>query len=156
MEQRDLELEQRVWQRVSGMAPAGEKPELCEKVSLGEMERRCRESASVFRQLAQASAGQMREALQEFHRQEYGNAMTILGIRVLSGEEPEKPACCPWNKTGFCRALALAYRRSCQARGDYLSYAAGGEYAPVFAAMAQAEGEKMARILALIGISKGG
>ena len=156
MEQRDLELEQRVWQRVSGMAPEGEKPSLCEKTSLGEMERRCRESASVFRQLAQISAGQMRETLQELHRQEYGNALTILGMRILAGEEPEKTVCCPWTKTGTCRALALAYRRSCQARGDYAAHAASGEYAPVFAAMAQAEGEKMGRILALIGLSKGG
>lgn len=154
MEQRDLELEQRVWKRVSAAAPVGEKT--CEMTSLGEMERRCRESASVFRQLAQSSTGQMQLMLQELHRQEYGNALTILGMRILSGEEPERNPCCPPTKTGTCRALALAYRRSCQAREDYAARAAAGDYAPVFAAMARAEGEKMGRILALIGLSKGG
>lgn len=150
MEQRDLELEQRVWQRVSGAAPARE------EATLAQLERRCRESAGVFRQLAQSCAGVMRESLQELYRQEYGNAMTILGIRILSGEEPEKLGTCPWDKTGICRALALAYRRSCQARADYEARAALGEFAPVFAELARAETEKMPRILALIGLSKGG
>lgn len=156
MEQRDLELEQRVWQRVSAVTPTGERIASCALTSLGEMERRCRESASVFRQLSQSSTGQMQQMLQELHRQEYGNALTILGMRILSGEEPERCACCPPSKTGTCRALALAYRRSCQARADYAAHAGAGDYAPVFAAMAQAEGEKMGRILALIGLAKGG
>lgn len=150
MEQQDLELERRVWQRVSGAQTAGEGN------SLREMEQRCRESALAFRQLAQSSTGQMREMLQELHRQEHGNALTLLGMRILSGEEPEKMQCCPWSKTGTCRALALAFRRSCRAREDYTAHAAGGEYAPVFAAMAREEAEKMGRILALIGLSKGG
>lgn len=150
MEQRDLELEQRVWQRVSAAEPAQEQSSLCQ------MERRSRESASVFRQLAQVCSGQMREMLLELHRQENCTALTILGMRILSGEEPEKSPCCPWTKTGTCRALALAYRRSCQAREDYAAHAAAGNYAPVFAAMARAESEKMGRILALIGLAKGG
>lgn len=150
MEQKDLELEQRVWQRVSGV----QAPE--EGTSLREMEQRCRESASVFRQLAQSSTGQMREMLQELHRQEYGNALALMGMRVLSGEEPEKLQCCIWPKTGTCRALALAYRRSSRAREDYAARAACGEFAPVFAAMAREESEKMGRILSLIGYSKGG
>lgn len=150
MEQRDLELEQRVWQRVSGGPPVQQ------EATLAQLERRCRESAGVFRQLAQSCAGVMRESLQELYRQEYSNAMTILGIRILSGEEPEKLSTCPWNKTGICRALALAYRRSCQARADYEARAALGEYAPVFAQLAREEAEKMPRILALIGLSKGG
>lgn len=150
MEQRDLELEQRVWQRVSAAAPVEK------HASLRQMERRSRESASVFRQLAQACTGQMREMLQELHRQENCTALTILGMRILSGEEPEKPICCPWTKTGTCRALALAYRSSCQAREDYAAHAAAGNYAPVFAAMAREEAAKMGRILALIGLAKGG
>ena len=86
MEQQDLELERRVWQRVSG----AQVPAQGECTSLREMEQRSRESAMVFRQLAQTSTGLMRDTLQELHRQEYGNALTLLGIRVLSGEEPEK------------------------------------------------------------------
>ena len=105
MEQQDLELERRVWQRISG----GEQE--CGGVpSLREMEQRCRESAAAFRQLAQLCTGAMRDGLQELFRQEYGNALTLMGMRVLSGEEPEKMPCCPWTKTGVCRALALAYR----------------------------------------------
>ena len=151
MEQQDLELERRVWQRVSGGGEREEQP------SFREMEQRCRESALAFRQLAQLSTGLMRETLQQLARQEQGNAMTLLGMRVLSGEEPEKTPCCPWTKTGTCRALALAYRRSCQAREDYSRFArGGGAYEPVFCWMAEAEKEKMGQILALIGMSKGG
>ena len=150
MDQKDLELERRVWQRVSGGAPAEN------GTTLRMMEQRCREAASVFRQLAQSCSGQMQQQLQELYRQEYGNAMTLLGRRILSGEEPDKLQSCPWTKTGTCRALALAYRRSCQAREDYAACAkAGGSYGPVFSWMAEAETEKMGRILSLIGMSKG-
>lgn len=150
MERQDLELEQRVWQRVSGTAPAGELP------SLGEMERRSRESAAVFRQLAQSAAGSMRDSLLELHRQEQSSAQTLQGMRVLSGEEPEKIQCCPWTKTGVCRALALAYRRSCQAREDYAAHARSGEYSRVFSVLERTEAEKMARLLSLIALSRGG
>ena len=150
MEQQDLELERRVWQRVSGNVGTTAQP------SLREMEQRSRESALAFRQLAQQCPISMRETLQELARMEHGNAAALLGMRVLSGEEPEKTPCCPWTKTGTCRALALAYRRSCQAREDYAACAkAGGSYGPVFSWMAEAETEKMGRILSLIGMSKG-
>lgn len=159
MEQRDLELERRVWQRVSG-AQGGKTAQPCEPdlqgTSLRELEQRSRESANVFRQLAQTVSGMMREMLQELFNQEYHTAMTLRGMRVLSGEEPEKPSCCPWTKTGTCRALALSYRRSSQAREDYAARAASGEFAPVYAVLAREEGEKMARILSLIGMTKGG
>ena len=151
MEQQDLELERRVWQRVSGGGEQEATP------CLREMEQRCRESAQAFRQLAQLSTGFMRESLQQLARQEQSNGMTLLGMRVLSGEEPEKTPCCPWTKTGTCRTLALAYRRSCQAREDYARFArGGGAYEPVFCWMAEAERGTMAQILALIGMSKGG
>ena len=151
MEQQDLALERRVWQRVSGGGKDCAPP-----TSLREMEQRSRESATAFRQLAQVCSGSMREMLQELYRQEYGNAMTLMGMRVLSGEEPEKPGSCPWNKTGTCRALSLSYRRSVQARQDYAARAAEGEFAPVFAGMAASEAEKMGKLLALIGMCKGG
>lgn len=154
MEQQDLELERRVWQRVSGAQPQVPEGEAC--ASLREMEQRCRESAMVFRQLAQTSTGLMRDTLQDLHRREYGNALTLMGIRILSGEEPEKQPGCPWTKTGTCRALALAFRRSSRAREDYAAHAARGEFAPVFDAMEREEREKMGRILALIALSKGG
>lgn len=151
MEQKDLELERRVWQRVGG----GGKP-CAASPSLREMEQRSREAATVFRQLAQLCAGAMRESLQELYRQEYGTAAKLLGMRVLSGEEPEKVLSCPWNKTGICRALSLSYRRSVQARQDYAARAAEGEFAPIFALLAAEETEKMGKLLSLIGMCKGG
>ena len=157
MEQRDLELERRVWQRVSGAQPAEASGEVSQPgTSLRELEQRSRESANVFRQLAQTVTGMMREMVQELYHQEYHTALTLRGMRVLSGEEPEKPACCPWTKTGVCRALALAYRRSSQAREDYAARASCGEFAPVFQVLARQEGEKMAQLLSLIGLAKGG
>ena len=76
MERKDLELEQRVWQRVNGCKPGRE------EASLRELEQRCRESAQVFRQLAQGCSGPLREGLAELHRQEHANALTIRGIRA--------------------------------------------------------------------------
>lgn len=153
MEQQDLELERRVWQRISGGGtdcdPEG-------GTSLREMEQRCREAAGVFRQLAQSCTGSMRDCLQELSRQDYANAMTLMGMRVLSGEEPEKAPGCPWSKTGTCRALALMYRQSCKARENYAFYANKSEYAPVFAVMERMEAKKMGKLLCLIGMCKVG
>ena len=159
MEQRDLELERRVWQRVNG-ANGGKTAQPCTQevpeTSLRELEQRSREAANVFAQLAQTVSGMMRQMLQELYHQEYHTSLTLRGMRVLSGEEPEKITCCPWTKTGTCRALALAFRRSSRAREDYAARASAGEFAPVFAAMEREEGEKMRKILALIGLAKGG
>ena len=159
MEQRDLELERRVWQRVNG-ANGGKTGQPCTQevpeTSLRELEQRSREAANVFAQLAQTVSGMMRQMLQELYHQEYHTSLTLRGMRVLSGEEPEKITCCPWTKTGACRALALSYRRSSQARQDYAARASSGEFAPVFAVLARQEKEKMGHLLSLIGLSKGG
>ena len=159
MEQRDLELERRVWQRVNG-ASGGKTAQPCTQevpeTSLRELEQRSREAANVFAQLAQTVSGMMRQMLQELYHQEYHTSLTLRGMRVLSGEEPEKITCCPWTKTGVCRALALSYRRSSQARQDYAARASSGEFAPVFAVLARQEEEKMGHLLSLIGLSKGG
>ena len=81
MEQQDLELERRVWQRISG---GGTECGETDGPSLREMEQQCREAATVFRQLAQSCSGAMRDCLQELSRQDYANAMTLMGMRVLS------------------------------------------------------------------------
>ena len=153
MEQQDLELERRVWQRISG---GGTECGETDGPSLREMEQQCREAATVFRQLAQSCSGAMRDCLQELGKQEYANAMTLMGMRVLSGEEPEKGSGCPWNKTSTCRALALLYRQSCKARDNYAHYAKNGPYAPVFALMEGMEGKKMGKLLCLIGMCRMG
>lgn len=153
MEQQDLELERRVWQRISG---GGSECGAAGGSSLRELEQQCREAAAVFRQLAQSCTGFMRDCLQELGKQEYANAMTLMGMRVLSGEEPEKTSSCPCNKTSTCRALALLYRQSCKARESYAYYAKNGEYAPVFTLMEGMETKKMGKLLCLIGMCKMG
>ena len=153
MEQQDLELERRVWQRITD---GGTDRAPTEGASLREMERQCRETAMVLRQLAQSSNGSMRDCLLELGKQEYANAMTLMGMRVLAGEEPEKTSPCPWSKTGTCRALALLYRQSCKARENYALHGKKGKYAPVFTLLEGLEVKKMGKLLCLIGMCRMG
>ena len=85
MEQRDLELERRVWQRVNG-ANGGKTAQPCTQevpeTSLRELEQRSREAANVFAQLAQTVSGMMRQMLQELYHQEYHTSLTLRGMQA--------------------------------------------------------------------------
>ena len=89
MEQRDLELERRVWQRVNG-ANGGKTAQPCTQevpeTSLRELEQRSREAANVFGQLAQTVSGMMRQMLQELGREatadEIGEKMGMSAEKV--------------------------------------------------------------------------
>lgn len=137
MEKKDLEMEQRVWQRVKG-GP-----------DLRGMELRCRESAAAFRQLAASASGENRDTLLRLHGQEHANAERLLGMRILSGEEPEPKRKYDAVPTPLLRGLAQAVHRSRQALADYSGQT--GEYAPVFAVMAREEAARMGELLGLIG-----
>lgn len=136
----DIETEQKVWERVSGQEPE----------SLRGMEMRCWESSEAFRQMTAAAPIQIRERLRHLSKKSYANAMTIRGMRVLSGEEPEAVQQKGTQiKTGLRRGLAQCFRRCQQARADYLAYR--GEYTPIFQMLAHEEEKTMQEILSLIG-----
>lgn len=142
----EQEREMRVWERVSG---AGQEV----RSDLRGMELRCRESAAVLRILAENCQSELRERLLRLHRQVHNDAMTLRGLRILNGEEPEKPRNYAAGKVALRRGLAQCCRRCCQARMDYLSCSRNGEYAAVFARMAQEETGRIAELLTLIGMA---
>lgn len=139
----DFKTEQQVWERVSGQASA----------SLRSMELRCRESAEVLHLCAGAAPVQLRDALRHLSKKAYANAITIRGMRVMDGEavesDVEKPT---QTKVPLRRGLAQCFRRSQQARADYLAYQ--GEYAPIFQLLLREEEEIMQELLSLIGREK--
>lgn len=144
MEKQDLELEARVWQRVGGVQEAGEE--------LREMEMRCRESAAVLRQLAGQSGGANRETLLRLSRETLGDAQMLRGMRILSGEEPERiPNEMAANVT-LRRGLAQCFRRCQQAFHSYTQQAKSPDYGPVFSSLARTESHRMSAILQLIGV----
>ncbi len=142
MAKMDRETEKRVWERVKGCAEPG--------IGLRGLELRCRESAAAFRQLAQGSRGELRERLLALHRQEHCSALTIRGMRILDGEEPEALRGYASPDVPRAQLLAQAFRRSCQAQRDYAVRCAEGDYAPVFRRLAEQEAGTMAVILEMI------
>ncbi len=132
-----------VWERVAGRDSAP--PEL------RGMEQRCREMAALFHVLAEQTRGEQRERLTHLQRAEQADAMALLGMRILAGEEPGQARFFRADKVGLRRGLAQAFRSSRQAMADYRSASSAGEYAPVFAQMAREQSRHMAEILALIG-----
>lgn len=142
MEKLSPELEQRVWERVSG----GQ----C-RPDLRGMELRCRESAAVFHQMAAQTRGSTREILTELHRQEQEAGEVIRGMRVLAGEEPEKRRNYGGHSVTLPRGLAQSLRRSREAWEDYATHAQNQDYGPVFSILCTREAEKMQKILSLIG-----
>lgn len=147
MAKMDRETEKRVWERVKGCAEPG--------IGLRGLELRCRESAAVFRLLAQGCRNDLRDRLLALHRQEHCNAMTIRGMRILDGEEPEELKGYASPDIPRAQLLAQAFRRSCQAQRDYAARCAEGDYAPVFRRLAEQEAGTMALILEMIAREKG-
>lgn len=146
MEKQDLELEARVWQRVGGMQEAPEE--------LREMEMRCRESAAVLRQLAGQSGGTNRETLLQLSRETMGDAQILRGMRILSGEEPERVPNETASNVTLRRGLAQCFRCCQQAFRDYSQQAQSSDYAPIFSTLAYTESRRMSSILRLIGATK--
>lgn len=146
MAKMDREMEKRVWERVKGCAEPG--------IGLRGLELRCRESAAAFRLLAQGCRSDLRERLLALHRQEHCNALTIRGMRILDGEEPEQLKGYASQDVPRAQALAQAFRRSCQAQRDYAARCAEGDYAPVFRRLAEQEAGTMALILEMIAREK--
>lgn len=140
MSDMDFETEQSVWERVNGREPE----------PLSALEMCCWESAQAFRQMAADAPAQMRETLRQLSKRAYANAMTIRGMRVMNGEDPEPiQEKLPQNKTGLRRGLSQCFRRSQQARGEYLSRQE--EYSPIFRLLALEEEKIMQEILKLVG-----
>ncbi len=146
MAKMDRETEKRVWERVKGCAEPG--------TGLRGMELRCRESAAAVRPLAQGCRNDLRERLLALHRQEHCSALTIRGMRILDGEEPEELRGYASPDIPRAQLLAQAFRRSCQAQRDYAARCAEGDYAPVFQRLAEQEAGTMALILELIAREK--
>lgn len=145
MDKNDLELEQRVWERVSGL-PAVNPPDSSMETMLQMNE----ESASVYRQLAVRSGGTRREKLMELYREAAASAQTLRGMMLLDGKTAGRCSSVPCQDS-TPRALAKAFRRCCTLHRDYRERELQEDYGCVFACLAQREAESMALLLELIG-----
>lgn len=140
--QQDVEL--RVWERVSGARE--------QEPDLRGMELRCRESAAVLRILAEGCTGELRERLVRLQWQIHNEALTLRGMRILQGEEPERMRNYSAGKVGLRRGLAQCCHRCRQCREEYSACLHHGTFGPEFARMAMEETKRIEEILALIGM----
>lgn len=145
MDQEDLDLEQRVWDRVGGLPP--------EREDSGEIQTMLRmneESAYVYRQLAGRSSGSRREKLMGLHRQTASTVQTLRGMLMLDGESFGRSGVVPCQDS-TARALAKAYRRSSHLRESYVNNESHEQYGCVFENLAGREAENMTTLLELLG-----
>lgn len=147
MDSTDLELEQRVWQRVSGgNGAAAEETENLQAWVL-----RAEESAADYRSMASRMQGAKRERLLAMSREAAGDAAALRGMCRLSGGGFHKAAPYTPPKEELSRMLGRSYRRSAQTQHDYRALGCHKEYGCIFEQMAQGETGRMRFLLELIG-----
>lgn len=144
MEQEDLELEQRVWQRIGGGEEAGQG-----NVDLHGMMLQAEQIAGVFQDQARNAGGNRREILMELHRHSAGNANALRGMLHMDGRELRQPRA--WGASRDPGALPRAYRSLQRQREDFERHSGHREYGPVFRVMERTAGEDLHKLLGLIG-----
>lgn len=147
MEQEDLELEKRVWQRIGSNAAAG-LPEPEEMRILAE------QTAHELRSQARISGGSRREMLAELARHCSLHADALRGMMHLQALQPRQIR--PWETGREPGALPRAYRNLQQLRGEFERCAQHREYGPVFCRMERIAAQDLFRLLALIGSADAG
>lgn len=142
MEYDDLELEQRVWQRITGGSrePSPLEPLIAEE----------EEAAAVYRHLAAREPGSSHR-LQQLARRSRDHAAILQGMIALSGRQrqsrraplprPESPAAL---LTGACRSCAALAKR-------YQELSGHGEFGCVFEQFAAQTADTLAALLAIAG-----
>lgn len=147
MNEQDLDLEQRVWERVNGGTGV---PQPRQDDRMRSLILLAEESAADFRQLARRYTGTRREQLLQFSRQTGSNADTLRGMYHLSGGENDlRPSQQPDSER---RSLTKACRRCASLRRAYADYAKDDpEYGCVFTLLEQQAAHRMEGLLELIG-----
>lgn len=141
----NLELEQRVWERVGGRHPL--EPALG---ALRGMEAQCREEAECCRVLAGSLGQRHREQLLRMQQEAAADAAAIRGIRILAGEEPEAAEPAAFPRESIRRMLAVACRRSVQLRREEETHSADPDFGPLFSRMAEGENRRLGVLLGLL------
>lgn len=141
MEQSDLDLEQRVWQRMTGGT----------QDPLEILAVQAEEAASAYRYLAQNGPAKKRDRMQAVYRQAAASAAALRGMVILSGREALRQHSYGSSREHASRMLALAYRRSAQLFSRYEQLREHPEYGCVFDVLCERERGIMAVLLELVG-----
>lgn len=140
MDRTELELEQRVWQRVARQEA---QPDLLGLML--EME----EAAAVYQRLMGQFSGARREKLNTLRQNAKSAAAALRGILLLSGETPPRqPVPLPQKETGL---LARAARTSARMHQTLTALSQSGEYDAVYRLLAKREAETTCALLELLG-----
>ena len=146
MEMIDPNMEQQVWQRVTGHSATEPRQEDFRSLMLAALE-----AAAVYRQLAAAFTGTARERVKRLYEGEMANIACLKGIRKLSGGGVGKLPALSAPKEPAEKALEKRYHHARRAMVEYMSRAADPEFGVVFEKIAQREREHCAVLAELIG-----
>lgn len=148
----DVELEERVWNRITGIAQVTPtQPPKENGCSLFTMLQDSEESAGVYRYLTAHTMGLRRDRLSMLYRRESDHAAAIRGMLILNGDSFDMQNHYEPGKEGLNRILAKAYRRSCQIHKNYLRASHDSDYDCTFENLAAEETQTMQTLLQLIG-----
>lgn len=145
MDERNLTMEQEVWQRVQ--ANRESEP----KNNLRQLQRESMELASVYRRLSAQLSGRAQELAKRLYLGEKANTDTLAGIGMLSRTGGETLKFWQPEKELPQKLLERCYHRTCRCRMEYLVRSADGEFGVVFEKLADREGQHCAVIAELLG-----
>lgn len=153
MEQKDLDLEARVWKRIGGAASASmEKKELlADNGHILELLRCSEEASVVYRYLTAHSTGIKREKLSLLTRKEMNHCAALRGMAIMDGGEPSHSTDYEPHPEPYNRILAKAYRSSCRLYHRYLQLTHNDNFGCIFNNLSEEESGTMQTLLELIG-----
>lgn len=146
MDQEDLELEERVWQRIGMGGNSMGKQDHLHGLML-----RAESAAADYRRMAMLAAGQRRERLLKLRQQELEDAAALRGMLILAGGNPGKMKKYAPAGESLSRMLARTYRQCEMTHRDYLAMEEDGDYGCVFRHLAEQSARQMQVLLELIG-----
>lgn len=139
------ELQQQIWQRVTGQpAPEQHHTDLENAIHL------CRENAAVLRMLASVHAKQ-RQLLIRLAEEEENDGHSLRGILHLAGTQlPDYTIPVP-EREPFARAIARCIRRAREVHMACACRTADGEFGSVYQCLTHRTAERMRAELAMLG-----
>lgn len=146
METIDRDLQQRVWERVRSVAPAGNDPARLLELIAGEWT-----DAAAYLQLSRHYRGADAALLRQMHREEMAHCACLKGIYTLYTGQKAAVKAPPLPKELPEAALRRCYHRERQSQETYRQWMEHPEFGPVFARMHEQELQHCRSLLELIG-----
>ncbi len=145
MEQFDMRKEKKVWQRVHAEKPA-KPPQSLQALAAAELS-----EAAAHLMLSRQLQGKEKAILRKIYEEDQTHAACLKGIHFFTTDTPLAIRHSPPAPESPVIALRKAYARKLRALQQYESRADDPEYGPIFASLAQQEGEHCRLILELVG-----